>query len=172
MSAGEGGRVPMASPVGLRRRYLARMGVALWRQRVRPQAATTATDCARTPVRLLAVHTADGAEAARLLRAMLRSVGAEPEQLADGPGDLMRRLREHQPRALLVFGSALASELLRRPVSLGEVRGRVWTLPESDIPLVVTDMPESLLQNPAGKAAAWDDLKRLLHLLATETAGA
>jgi hypothetical protein len=160
-----------SSPTALRRRYLTRMGIALWQRRGRPAQGAAAVE-APVPVRLLAVHAGvatGGTAAARLLGAMLRSVGAGPEQLAAGPADLRLQLRGLRPRALLVFGEALAAELLRRPGALDDVRGEVWTLPESGIPLIVTATPESLLHDPAGKAAAWDDLKRLLRCVA-ETA--
>lgn len=167
-----------------RRRYLARMGIAVWRERRHPAPSdaltaasiapvSAATPAARIDVPLLAVHgEADAASPAsrRLRDAMLRAVGVDPRhRLADGDA-LLRELQRVRPRVVLLFGGRAAAALLGGPDTVDHWRAQSCMLPGADCPVVVTFTSDWLLHNPDDKPAAWQDLKRVLRLLRADPA--
>jgi len=175
---------PASSPAtaAQRRRYLARMGIVVWRERRLPvpsdaltagsvePVSTAATTATRTDVPFLAVHRESDASspASRRLRdAMLRAVGADPRQrLADNDA-LLRELQRARPRVVLLFGGCAAAALLGGPDTVGHWREQTCVLPGTDCPVVVTFTSDWLLHHPGDKPAAWQDLKRVLRLLRT-----
>lgn len=178
------GRVTAAQ----RRRYLARMGIVVWRERRQPSpsdaltdgeltepvsAVSTVTAAAPTRVPLLVVHgEADASSPAsrRLRDAMLRAVGADPRQrLADG-GALLRELQRVKPRVVLLFGGSVAAALLGGADTVDHWREQTCMLPDTDCPVVVTFTSDWLLHNSGDKPAAWQDLKRVLRLLRADPA--
>lgn len=117
--------------------------------------------------------------AGQLLNAMLRACGVDREQVfianilkcrpprnRDPQADesaqcadyLARQIELVQPAMILALGRVAAQHLLDVDTPLGRLRGRVHTLPASDIPVVVTYHPAYLLRSPADKAKAWADL--------------
>lgn len=70
-----------------------------------------------------------------------------------------------KPKVLLSVGRISAHNLLHNDTPVGQLRGKQFNLPESDIPLLVTYHPAYLLRNPHQKAQAWEDLKALQRLL-------
>lgn len=171
-----------------RRRYLARMGIVVWRERRHPEpsdaqtageltepvsAASAATTAMRADVPLLAVHgeaEASSPASRRLRDAMLRAVGADPRQrLADGDA-LLRELQRVKPRVVLLFGGSVAAALLGGPATVDHWREQTCMLPDTDCPVVVTFTSDWLLHNPGDKPAAWQDLKRVLRLLRADSA--
>lgn len=70
-----------------------------------------------------------------------------------------------QPRIIFSVGRISAQNLLDDSSPVGRLRGRVHTLPGTDIPLLVTYHPAYLLRNPKEKARVWQDLKALKHHL-------
>jgi len=70
-----------------------------------------------------------------------------------------------KPDVLLSVGRISAQNLLQDNSPVGQLRGRQFQLPDSDIPLLVTYHPAYLLRNPPEKAKVWEDLKALQRLL-------
>jgi len=71
---------------------------------------------------------------------------------------LHRQIALLQPKLILVVGRIAAQSLLGTSQPLGKLRGRVHTLPETAIPLIVTYHPAYLLRSPHDKRKAWQDL--------------
>jgi DNA polymerase len=118
--------------------------------------------------------------AGQLLNAMLESVGLsrgtvfiantlkcrppgnrdpQPAELACCHPYLARQIALVQPRLIVTVGRISAQNLLQSDTPVGKLRGRIHTLPGSEIPLVVTYHPAYLLRRPSEKRKAWADLK-------------
>ena len=125
-------------------------------------------------------------EAGELLNNMLRAVGIEQPRtqayllnVVDGTQsidtneavqqklnqDLLSVISEVKPKILLFVGQIAAQNLLDSSDPLIIMRSKVHKLKGSDIPCVVTYYPSYLLQKPADKRKAWDDLKLAMSQL-------
>jgi DNA polymerase len=80
---------------------------------------------------------------------------------------LDRQIELVRPRLILAVGRIAAQQLLRSDETVGRLRGRVHTLSNPQIPVVVTYHPAYLLRMPRQKREAWKDL-----CLAREAIGA
>ena len=69
------------------------------------------------------------------------------------------------PVVILATGRFAARSLLRTEDGIAQLRTNLHTLPETDIPVVVTYHPAYLLRSPIEKSKAWIDLKRVCSLL-------
>ena len=69
------------------------------------------------------------------------------------------------PDVVVAVGRIAAQRLLHVDQPLGRMRGKTHRLAERDVPTVVTYHPAYLLREPAQKARAWEDLKRVRALL-------
>jgi len=71
-----------------------------------------------------------------------------------------------RPRALLLLGEAPSRTFLN--MGFVEARGRVHdiALPGGAVPAVATFHPRTLLQHPAQKKRAWEDLQMLMKIIA------
>ncbi|MET0066238.1 MAG: uracil-DNA glycosylase [Candidatus Thiodiazotropha sp.] len=78
---------------------------------------------------------------------------------------LMRQIELIQPRVILAVGRIAAQNLLKSDLAVGKMRGRVHSLGEARIPLVVTYHPAYLLRTPEHKGRAWQDLQMALSQL-------
>jgi uracil-DNA glycosylase len=78
---------------------------------------------------------------------------------------LQAQIQQLKPKVIFSVGRISAQTLLLDPSPLGRLRNRQYTLPDTDIPLLVTYHPAYLLRNPAEKAKVWQDLKSLKRLL-------
>jgi DNA polymerase len=67
------------------------------------------------------------------------------------------------PRAILALGRVAAGAILDTNKGVGELRGAPHEF--RGVPVVVTYHPAALLRNEQLKRPAWDDLKKLEHLL-------
>ncbi len=81
------------------------------------------------------------------------------EEIAPCSAYLKRQLELLAPQIILVLGRVAAQNLLKTNEPLARLRGRVHTLEDSDIPVVVTYHPAYLLRKPGDKRKTWDDLK-------------
>jgi len=72
---------------------------------------------------------------------------------------LLERIQQVKPKILLVVGQIAAQNLLKTKEPLIRLRGKQQTLPNTQIPLVVTYYPSYLLSKPIDKRKAWEDLK-------------
>ena len=71
---------------------------------------------------------------------------------------LERQIELVHPRIILAVGRIAAQQLLRSEETVGRLRGRVHTLGNPEIPVVVTYHPAYLLRTPTQKREAWKDL--------------
>lgn len=118
--------------------------------------------------------------AGQLLNAMLKAIGLEreqvyianilksrppnnrdplPDEVAACEPYLMRQIQLVQPKIILAVGRIAAQNLLKTDTKIGQLRGKRYTYPGTNIPLVVTYHPAYLLRAPAEKRKAWEDLK-------------
>ena len=72
---------------------------------------------------------------------------------------LHRQIELIKPDKILVLGRAAAQSLLQKKAPLSLLRGKVHTLPNTEIAFVVTYHPRILLKKPKDKRNAWEDLK-------------
>ena len=80
---------------------------------------------------------------------------------------LNAQIKTIQPKIILSVGRISAQSLLKIQSPLGQLRGKQYLLPETEIPLLVTYHPAYLLRNPAEKAKVWHDMKELQRQLHT-----
>ena len=73
-------------------------------------------------------------------------------------GYLERQIEMIRPRLILAVGRIAAQQLLHTDSPLGRLRGRVHTLNNGQVPLVVTYHPAYLLRSPSQKRKVWEDL--------------
>ncbi len=72
---------------------------------------------------------------------------------------LLRQIELVNPEKVLILGRTTAQHLLQQKVPLAKLRGQIHTLPNTQIPTVVTYHPRTLLKQPNDKRKAWEDLK-------------
>ena len=89
-----------------------------------------------------------------------------PTEIAACANYLKAQIKFIQPKIILALGGVAAKALLQTEATVGRLRGQVHTLPDTDIPVVVTYHPAYLLRSPEQKSAAWEDLQ-----LACKTVG-
>ncbi|MEA1890274.1 MAG: uracil-DNA glycosylase [Pseudomonadota bacterium] len=72
-----------------------------------------------------------------------------------------------KPKVVLALGRFAAHSLLQTEMPVYKMRENNNILPGTEIPVVVTYHPASLLRNPEQKAQSWQDLCRVTRLLAS-----
>jgi len=77
---------------------------------------------------------------------------------------LQRQIDLIQPKLILLIGRVAAQTLLKTDTAVGRLRGKVYHLADSSIPMIVTYHPAYLLRRPSEKQKVWKDL-----LLAKQT---
>ncbi len=81
------------------------------------------------------------------------------DELAQCSHYLYRQIELIKPDKILILGRTAAQHLLQQKAPLARLRGKVHTLPNTQIPAVVTYHPRNLLKQPKDKRKAWEDLK-------------
>jgi len=71
---------------------------------------------------------------------------------------LRRQVELIAPRLIIALGRIAAQNLLGENATLGRMRGRLYSYPGTDIPVVVTYHPAYLLRSPGQKRKSWEDL--------------
>ena len=91
---------------------------------------------------------------------------AQREEIAACQSYLVRQLELIRPFSILALGRVVAQSLLNTDEPLQNLRGRVHTFEVAGqkIPLVASYHSAHLLNHPADKAAAWQDLQLLRTL--------
>ena len=128
-------------------------------------------------------------KAGKLLDAMLFSIGLSREQVyicnvlkCRPPNNrnpravevdacsayLSEQVRMVNPEVVLALGRFAAHSLLQTEDPVYKMRAAENVLPSTDIPVVVTYHPASLLRNAEQKAQSWEDLCKVNALLGTE----
>ncbi|MFN2309262.1 MAG: uracil-DNA glycosylase family protein [Gammaproteobacteria bacterium] len=83
----------------------------------------------------------------------------QPDEIACCEPYLAQQIALLRPRQILVVGRIAAQALLKTAVPLARLRGRVHSLGETGIPVIVTYHPAYLLRSPGDKRLAWEDLQ-------------
>ena len=117
--------------------------------------------------------------AGKLLDEMLRAVGLDrstafianilkcrppnnrdpaADEAAACRGYLERQIDMIKPRLILAVGRIAAQQLLHSDSPVGRMRGRVHSLNNLKVPVVVTYHPAYLLRSPSQKRKVWEDL--------------
>ena len=88
------------------------------------------------------------------------------EEAASCRAYLERQIALIQPALILVVGRIAAHHLLQTTTPLGRLRKSVHTLPQTQLPVIVTYHPAYLLRQPTEKRRAWQDLQLARDVLA------
>jgi DNA polymerase len=78
---------------------------------------------------------------------------------------LTAQIESIKPRVILALGRFAAHRLLETDLPVYKMRANTNVLPGTEIPVVVTYHPASLLRNPEQKAESWLDLCKVNALL-------
>ena len=73
-------------------------------------------------------------------------------------GYLERQIDMIAPKLILAVGRIAAQQLLHSDSPVGRMRGRIHSLDNRNVPVVVTYHPAYLLRSPSQKRKVWDDL--------------
>jgi DNA polymerase len=84
-------------------------------------------------------------------------------------GYLKRQIELVNPKFILIVGRIASQHLLQSNKPLAQLRGREHTLPELNIPVVVTYHPGYLLRQPRNKYKSWQDLKLALSIVRSQS---
>lgn len=97
-----------------------------------------------------------------------------PEELAICEPFVQKHIALMQPKLLLLAGGVAASAVLKRPESVGRLRGKPheYTNPYlgAPVPAIVTFHPSYLMRSPGQKRLAWSDLLMIQDWLAAHVA--
>ncbi|HKK15800.1 MAG TPA: uracil-DNA glycosylase [Gammaproteobacteria bacterium] len=69
-----------------------------------------------------------------------------------------------QPKIIVALGRVAAQNLLQVDTPIGRMRGKQYTYPHADIPVVVTYHPAYLLRSPRQKQKSWQDLQLAMKI--------
>ena len=125
--------------------------------------------------------------AGKLLNSMLRAIGLQreqvfianilkcrppnnrdpqPEEVACCESYLKQQIALIKPKIILAVGRIAAQNLLKTDTPIGQMRGRRYEYPGTNIPVVVTYHPAYLLRSPREKRKSWQDLQHALRVYA------
>ena len=90
-----------------------------------------------------------------------------PDESATCLPFLRRQIEAIRPRAVCALGGVAVQALLETTVPISRVRGEFRSLPDGT-PVMPTFHPAYLLRNPEKKKEVWEDMKKILQLLAPE----
>lgn len=130
-------------------------------------------------------------DAARLLSEMLLAVGvkksavyitssvkcrsantaAENAELSSCRAYLARQIELVNPLVIFVLGEKAAQSLLKSNDSLTALVGKVQTVDDISVPIVVSHHPRYLLQTPSAKRQAWADIQLASGVLSSSHVG-
>lgn len=82
-----------------------------------------------------------------------------PEEVAQCIPYLRSQIDFIKPKVILAVGRIAAQNLLQTEETIGRLRGTLHSLPEVNIPMVVTYHPAYLLRKPIEKRKSWQDLQ-------------
>ncbi len=88
-----------------------------------------------------------------------------PEQAETCRPYLDRQIELIQPKVILALGAVAAHNLLEVETPIGRMRGTVFEMSKSGIPVIPTYHPAYLLRRPQGKAQSLEDLLLLCKTL-------
>ncbi len=91
----------------------------------------------------------------------------QPAEVESCASFLSEQIELIQPKVVLALGRFAAHSLLQTEAPVYKMRESNNVLPGTEIPVVVTYHPASLLRNPEQKAQSWQDLRKVSQLLET-----
>ena len=102
-----------------------------------------------------------GAQAQRLLQAMLAAIGLSQNQFVIVAHEQLAQLQTLalDQKVVLAFGNTVARSLLGEHATVQECRGKRHQIPPSQLNTIVSFGLTELLQSPEHKALVWQDLK-------------
>lgn len=86
-----------------------------------------------------------------------------PDEIDQCSPFLLRQIELVKPEVILAVGTFAAQLLTGQPISIGKLRGTVYSY--GGAPLVVTYHPAALLRNQSWVRKTWDDLQLLAEVL-------
>lgn len=86
-----------------------------------------------------------------------------PDEIEQCSPYLLRQIELVKPEVILAVGTFAAQLLTGEPISIGKLRGTVYSY--GGAPLVVTYHPAALLRNQSWVRKTWDDLQLLAQVL-------
>jgi len=89
----------------------------------------------------------------------------EPQEIDCCAAYLHRQIALLQPKLIVAIGLPVAQALLTTQQSLDDLRSRVHTMHETELPLIATFAPAYLLTSPLEKRKSWQDLLLVKHTL-------
>ena len=90
-----------------------------------------------------------------------------PDESATCIPFLRRQIETIRPRAVCTLGGVAVQALLETTVPISRIRGEFRSLPDGT-PVMPTFHPAYILRNPGKKKEVWEDMKKILDLLALE----
>jgi len=93
----------------------------------------------------------------------------EPDEIAACLPFLLAQIRAIRPRAIVALGAIAAHTLLRTEVPISRLRGQFGNF--EGIPVMPTFHPSYLLRNESAKRLVWEDIQKVMALLAGPQAG-
>lgn len=88
----------------------------------------------------------------------------QPDEVEACSAYLAAQLKIIAPCVICALGKTASGALLKTDLPMAQLRGKTFAW--EGIPVVATFHPAYLLRNPGAKPEAWEDLKRVLALLA------
>jgi uracil-DNA glycosylase family 4 len=90
-----------------------------------------------------------------------------PDESATCLPFLRRQIQAIRPRVVCALGAVAVGALMETTVSISRIRGEFRNLPDGTL-VMPTFHPAYLLRNPEKKKEVWEDMKRILEVLARE----
>ncbi len=87
----------------------------------------------------------------------------KPDEVVACSSYLKQQIELIQPKIILAVGRIAAQNLLRVDTPIGKMRGKRYTYPDSELPVLVTYHPAYLLRSPREKRKVWEDLKMAMQ---------
>jgi DNA polymerase len=88
----------------------------------------------------------------------------EPDEIAQCEPFLMRQIEAIRPRVIVALGKFAAQALLKTADPISRLRGRFHVLGETQV--MPTFHPSYLLRTPSAKREVWEDMKKVMTVLA------
>jgi uracil-DNA glycosylase len=88
----------------------------------------------------------------------------EPDEVAACLPFLLAQVRAIRPRVIVALGAIAAHALLKTDIPISRLRGRFESF--EGIPLMPTFHPSYLLRNESAKRLVWEDIQKVMALLA------
>jgi len=90
-----------------------------------------------------------------------------PDEAATCLPFLRMQIQAIRPRVVCGLGAVAVGALMETTVSISRIRGEFRNLPDGTL-VMPTFHPAYLLRNPEKKKEVWEDMKRILEVLARE----